>query len=125
MSQFFEHLRFDVASGDYGNVELCVWQLVAVKEKSCKRYSPAGFGNGLRGGREQLHRLADFVFADSDDVVDILPDVFEVDGADALGAEAVGNGARHLFSRELNDFSGAQAGVGVSGEFGFDTDYFC
>ena len=71
-----------------------------------------------------LHRLSDLVFRDGDDVVHVSADVFEVDGADALGAETVGEGTGDLFGRELDDLALAQAGLGVGGEFGFDADDF-
>ena len=66
--------------------------------------------------------MADFIFRNRDDVVDVGADVLEVDGADALGSESVGDRARDLLSGELDDFALAQARLGVGGEFGLYTD---
>ena len=42
--------------------------------------------------------------------------------ADALGAQAVGEGARDLLGGELDDFPDTQAGLGIGSEFGFDAE---
>ena len=54
-----------------------------------------------------------FVFRNGDDAVDKTLHVIKIDGPDTLGTEPVGNGARDLFGRELDDFAGAQAGLRV------------
>ena len=97
-------------------------QLIGAEEESGDGDCAAGFGYGVGIGCEKFHRLVDFVFGHGDDVVDETLHVFEVDGADALGAESVGDGARDLVGGELDDFSGAQAGLSVGGEFGFDAE---
>jgi len=48
------------------------------------------FGQRFRVRTQSPHGLADLVFRNADDVVDIGADVFEIDGADALRAKAVG-----------------------------------
>ncbi len=83
----------------------------------------AGLGDGIGICGQQPHRLANFVFADGDDGVDETLHVLEIDVADALGAKTVGDSARNLFGGELDDLSGAQAGLRIGGEFGFDADH--
>ena len=67
--------------------------------------------------------MLDFVFADGDDGVDETLYVLEIDVADALRAQAVGDGEGNLVGGELNDPAGAQAGLSVGGELGLDADY--
>ena len=93
-----------------------------MEDESGDGYRAAGFGHGGGIGAEIFHRLVDFVFGHGDDVVDIGLDVLEVDGADALGAESVGDGAGDLFGRELTILPCAQAGLRVGGELGFDAE---
>jgi len=88
-----------------------------VKEKSCHGDCTAGFGHALRIHRQELHGLANLVFTDGDDVVDVFLDVLEVDRSHALCAQTIGDGPRHLLSRELNDCSRAQAGLCVRSQF--------
>ena len=50
--------------------------------------------------------------------------MLEVDAADTLGAQAVGEGAGDLLGGELYDLALTQAGLGVGGELGLNTDHF-
>src|SRR5579872_7336813 len=84
----------------------------------------AGLGDGVPIGAQIFHGLSDFVFGDRDDIFHVSADVFEVDRADALGAEPIGERAGDLLGRELDDFALTKASLGVGGEFGFDTDDF-
>src|SRR5579863_1394646 len=118
-----QHAGFNVSAGDDRHIHLRVGHLIAVKEESGGGDGAAGLGYGGGIGRQQFHRLADFVFGDGDDVVNIGADVLEVDLADTLGAQAVGDGARDLLGRELDDFSGVEAGLGVGGQFRLDADH--
>ena len=97
--------------------------MIGAEEKSRGSDGSAGFGDGFGIGGEQFQGSLDFVFADGDNGVNEALHVIEVDIADALGAQAVGDGLRNLFGRELDDFAGTQAGLGVGGELRFDTDY--
>src|SRR5256885_304793 len=105
----------DVASADDGYVQLGVRELLGVKDESGGGDGAAGFGDCVGIGGEIFHGLADFVFGDGNDVVDEGADVLEVDGADALGAQAVGKGAGDLLGGELDDLALTQAGLGVGG----------
>ena len=122
--KFLQHVWFDVATTDDGDVEFCPGEFRGVEDETGGSDSSTGFGYGLRISAQVLRRRADFVFRDGDDVVDVSADVFEVDGADALRAESVGDGARDLLGGELDDLALAQTGLGVGGEFGFDSDHF-
>ena len=84
--------------------------------------APLGSATVLGLVGEKFHGLADFVFGHGDDVVDKTLHVIEVDGADALGAQSVGDGACDLVSGVAHDFPGAQAGLCVGGEFWFDSE---
>ena len=97
--------------------------MVAAEEKSGGRDRSAGFGYGVGVCGQHFQGLLDLVFADRDDGVDKTLHVLEVDRADTLRAQSVGDGARHLFGGELNDLAGAQAGLGIGCEFGFDADH--
>src|SRR5579859_1099770 len=123
-AELLQHRGLDVAARDDGYVHLCLWQLIVAKEESGDGDRAAGFGNRLWILGQQFHGLSNFVFGNGNDVVDIGADMLEVDGADALRAEAVGERAGDLLSGELNDLSGAKAGVRVGGEFGFNADHF-
>jgi len=120
--QLGKHLRFDVASRNDGEVQLCVWEFFGVEDESGGGDCAAGLGYGLRIGGHVFHGLTDFVFGYGDDVVDVGTDVLEVEGADALGAESVGERTRDLFGRELDDFALAQTRLRIGSEFGLDTD---
>src|SRR5215472_1895779 len=98
--------------------------LLGLEEESRGRDCTTGFGYGLWISREILHCLANLVFGDRDDVVDIGTDVLEVDRTDALGAQPVSDRARNLLGGKLDDLAPAQAGLAVGGEFGFYSDYF-
>src|SRR5579872_3632443 len=86
----------------------------------------AWFGDRVWIDAQIFHGLANFVFGDRNNVVDVSADVLEVDRADALGTESVRECAGDLFRRELNDFALTQAGLGVGSDFGFyaDNSYF-
>src|SRR5579863_1087753 len=84
----------------------------------------ARFGDRVAIGAQILHGLANFIFGDRDDVIHVGANVLEVDGADALSAKAIGDGAGDLFGRELDDLSRAQAGLGVGGELRLDANNF-
>jgi hypothetical protein len=122
--ELFEHLRFDVSPADDGNVHLGVGEMIAVEQESGNGDSATGLCDSVPILGQKFHGLANFVFAHGDDVVNVVADVIEVDRANALRAESVGQGARDLLGRKLNDLSGTQAGLGVGGEFGFDPDHF-
>ena len=80
-----------------------------MENKSRRRNRTARFGCD-RGIREQIfHRLADLVFTNSNNVIHILPNVLEINRADALRAQSVGNGGRYLIGGELNDLSGHES----------------
>src|SRR5215469_15596154 len=83
-TELFEHLGFDVSPADDGHVCLGVGEVIAVEEESGNRDSAARFGD--RGGvmGQKLHGLANFVFRHRDDVVNVVANVIEVDGANAL-----------------------------------------
>lgn len=90
-----------------------------------------GSGNGAAGfcdclwiQAQILHGLSDLIFIDGDDVIDVSADMLEVDRANTLRAESIGEGAADLLGRELNDLSLTKAGLGVSSEFRFDTNDF-
>ena len=100
----------------------CFGKLVGAEEESGGGDCAAGLGYRVGVGCEKFHGLVDFVFGHGDDVVDETLHVIEVDGADALGAESVGDGARDLVGRVAHDFTGAKAGLCVSGEFWFDSE---
>src|ERR1700683_4267295 len=91
-TQLFQHLRIDVAAADDGDIQIGLRKLVAAEQEGAYRDGSAGLGYGY-------------------DIVHVEPDVLEIDGADALRAQPVGDGARNLTGRELNDLSGAQAGL--------------
>src|ERR1700693_2179533 len=80
-----------------------------------------GYGRGIR--RQQPDRFTNLALGHGDDVVDVAADVFEVDRADTLGSQPVGNRAHSFVSSELNDLSGAQAGLRIGGQFWLYTDY--
>ena len=53
-----------------------------MEEESGKSYGAAGFDNQLCFQRKLANRRANFVFRDSDDVIDVLRNVLKVDLAD-------------------------------------------
>ena len=123
MLEFLQHLWLDVAAGNDRDVELCFWQLIGTEEEAGGCDGATGFGDGIRVCGQQFHRLMYFVFAYGDDGIDKTLYVFEIDVADALGAKTVGDGARNLLGGKLKNLAGAQAGLGIGREFGFNTDH--
>ena len=119
-----EHFRFIIAAADDCDMVRCLRESFGVKDESGGRDCAARLGDRFRIRGEIFHCLVDFVFVDCDDVVDVSADVLEIDGADALRAEAVCDRAADPFGGELNDLSLPQAGSRVGSEFGFDTDDF-
>src|SRR5690242_8046884 len=63
------------------------------------------------------------MFRYRDDLVDVAPDMLEVDVANALGAKSISGSTRHLFGGKLNDLAGTQTGLGIGGKFGFNADH--
>lgn len=92
-AEFFEHLGFDVAAGDDGDVEFCFWKLIGVEEESGGGDCSAGLRDGFGIYGEQFQCVANLVFADGDNGIDETLHVVEIDCTDALGAESVGDGA--------------------------------
>src|SRR5579863_4954924 len=92
LAEFLQHLRFDVAAADDRDGQLARGELVGMEDESGGSDCATGFGHCIRICAEVLHREADFIFGNGDDVVDISADVFEVKVADALRAEPVGEG---------------------------------
>ncbi len=105
MAKFLQHFWFDVAAADDRYVQLRLRQFFGVEDESGGGDGAAGFGHGGGIGAQIFHGLADFVFGHGDDVVDVRADVLEVDGADALGAEPVGDCAGDLLGGELDDLA--------------------
>src|SRR5512140_3611474 len=56
--------------------------------------------------------------ADRHDVVDVLANMLEIDGADALRAQSVGQGTRGTFCGDGHDLPGPKALLRVSGQLG-------
>jgi hypothetical protein len=50
--------------------------------------------------------------------------VLEGQGADVLGAQSVGAGGENLLGRKLDDFAGAEAGLGIGAQFRLDANDF-
>src|SRR5271163_3161531 len=91
-ANFLQHVRIDIAAADDRNVQLGCRELVAVEEEACRRHSSAGLGHGVGIRREQPDRFPNLILGHGYDIVDIAADVLEVDGANALGAQPVGDG---------------------------------
>src|SRR5215472_4927595 len=123
-TELFEHLGFEVSAADDGNVHRCAGQLIAVEQESGNRDSATGFGDGFGVTGQKFRCLENFVFRHRDDVVNVAAHVIEVDGAHALRAQSVRQGAGDLLGGKLHDPSGTQAGLGIGGQFGFDPDDF-
>jgi hypothetical protein len=90
VAERLEQIGIDVASADDGNVDSGVGQLIGVEQECCRSDRTTWFGYGLFSGGEQTRGFANFLFGHGDDVVDVGPDVFEIDSADALSTKAVG-----------------------------------
>ena len=84
-----------------------------MKNKTRNRDGSAGFRDRRGVGAQIFHSLPDFILANGDDVVYILLDQREVDRSHTLRAQPIGNSARNLLSRELNDFARAKTGLRI------------
>src|SRR5947207_2562423 len=82
----------------------------------------ARFGDGLGITGKKLCSLHDFVLGNRDDIVHVAADVLERHCPDVLGAQTVSTGGKHLLDGKCDDVAGAQAGLGVSSDFGLDAD---
>src|SRR5580704_2735899 len=91
VAKAFQRGWLDVAAADDRDVESGVGELVAAKEKSRGGDGAAGFSHCRGIGGQELCGLANLVFAHGNDAVDEAPYVLEVDRADALGSQAVGD----------------------------------
>ncbi len=122
--QILQHRGLDVAAADDGYVQLGLGSSAAWKMNPATETAP--LGSAIVSGFALRYFIAstDFFFRDGDDIVNVFTDVLKVDVADALGAKPVGQGAGDLLGGERDDFSGAEAGLGVGGEFGFDANHF-
>ncbi len=92
---------------------------VAWKSAAARVTAPEGSATMSVAARMKRRRGADFGFGDRDDAVDEAQDVGEVELAEGLGAEAVGEGAGGLGGGPLDEGAGAEGLCGVGGEFGF------
>ena len=111
-----EHLPSYVAATDDGHGLAPGRQLIGVKEEGGGRNGAAGLRDDVCGHHNGAHGGADFGFGDGEDAVDVALDVGEVAHADALGPEAVGDGAAGEFGGPLDDSPGSKARGCIPGE---------
>ena len=104
----------DLPAGDDGYVQPSLRKLFGVEDESCSSHCPTRFGCGLGICAQVLHRLADFIFCDGDDVVHVLANVLEVDRANALRAQSVRQGTCGTLAADGLNLAGAQAGLGIA-----------
>ncbi len=99
-------------------------QLVRMEEQRGSCDGAAGLGNQARSGNDGAHGSANLGLRYGDDAVDESLDVGEVAHADALRAQAVGNGAAGELRRPGDDFAGAKTLRGVAGQLRLDAEDF-
>ena len=69
---------------------------VAVEQEAGHGHGSAGLGHGVGFALSRSHRLANLIFGHGDDLVHVAADVLEIDRADALRSQSVGDGARNF-----------------------------
>src|SRR5579863_4386813 len=120
--EFFQQLRIDIAAADDRDMQTGLGQLLPVKQVPGNGHRATGFRDGSGIGGQQPYGLADLELADSYDVVHVRADVFKINGADTLAAQAIGDGTGRLFGRGLGNLSGTEAGLRIGRKLGFDPD---
>ena len=76
-------------------------------------------GDQVGVGEINLHRVENLLLRDGDNAVDVLENVLEVELAEGLGAEAVGDGAGSAAGGPLDEGFGFEGFLGISGNEGF------
>ena len=90
-------------------------------EEQCRhRHCAAGLGNQPRCSDDGTHCGTNLRFSDGDDVIDEGLDIGEVAFADALRAQAVGDGAAGQLAPPGDDLAGAEAFRRVAGQLRLD-----
>src|SRR5271169_5452459 len=85
-ADFGQELRINIAAADHGDVVSGARQFSGTEHESGDTDRAARFGHGFRIHTEGTRRLANLVFFDVDDVIDVGPNVLEIDLAHTLGA---------------------------------------
>ena len=86
-----------------------------MENESSDRDGAAGLGNRSGVSAQIFHRLADFIFGHGNDLVHITADMLEIDRANTLRSQAVGDGTQSFFRREFNNLARSQAGLRIGG----------
>ena len=117
--QLSAEVGVEVAAADDDGYLLGWWEFMRVVEGGGEGDSAAWLGDDTGGGEHEAHGVEDLVLGDAEEAVDVREDVLEVEPAEGLGAQAVGDGAGGIGGGPLDEAAGVEGGFGVGGEGGF------
>src|SRR5579859_2070053 len=119
-----QHFGIDIPSADYSRNLTRFGQFAGMKESRCRGHSAAGLGDDPDSAQDTAHGFPNLIFTDRYDIIYKFHDVREGNFSYRIGAQAIGDGAIHLFGGKCHPLFLMQAGLRIAGQLRLNPDDF-